>query len=173
MRFCHPEGLADLSPWLSLSQRRYDCYRLLDNIYRWNMRGVLHSLHHAEVVNVFFRYLGRGLILDFRHDDAEGPNISVDTMAAGADDRIARIKRQRPRFPTPENVTLAPWNGSVSSFEVRGGLAEVRTRLQRLAYDSAVRDLDSCYRQLLDLERDEAWALIRGEVQRTQTLYQR
>jgi hypothetical protein len=146
---------------------------LLDNIYRWNMRGVFHSLHQAEVVNVFFRYLGRGLILDFRYDEVEGPNVSVDTMAAGADDRIARIKRQRPRFAAPENVTLAPWNASVSSFDTRGGLEEVRTRLRRIGYGAALNDLNVCYQQLLDLERDEAWALIRGEVQRTQTLYQR
>ncbi|HEU0168411.1 MAG TPA: hypothetical protein VFS62_11590 [Chloroflexota bacterium] len=145
----------------------------MDNPIRWNMRGVFQSLHQAEVVNVFFRYLGRGLIVDFRHDDVEGPNLSVDTMAAGADDRVARIKRQRPRFAAPENVTLAPWNGSVSSFETRGGLDEVRTRLRRIGWNAALKDLDSCYRQLLDLERDEAWALIRGEVDRTQTLYQR
>ena len=146
---------------------------MLDNIYRWNVRGVLRTLHDAEVINVFFRHLACGLILDLRYDEGAEPLIMVDTLASGPDDRIARLKQQRPRLAAPENVTLAPWYGSVRSFESRGALGEIASRLQRLGYTSSEERLNAAYAELLELERLEAWSLIRGDVKRTQTLYQR
>ena len=146
---------------------------MLDSVYHWNVRGVLRALHSAEVVTVFFRYLGRALVLDMRCDEQDAPLIAVDTLAGGTADRVARLKRLRPRFPAPEDVTLLGWHGSVRSFDRRGGLEEVAARLRRLGYASAIGRLQQAYEELLRLEREEARSLIQGNVERTQTLYQR
>lgn len=146
---------------------------MLDEVNHWNAHGVLRTLRDAEVASILFRYLGRVLLLDMRHDYAEGPLICVDGLAGGPQERVARLKRLRPRFPNPENITLAPWVGSVGSFDRRGGLAEVSDRLRRSGYPEAIETLQRAFSALLSLEREEALALIRGDVQRTKALYQR
>ena len=145
---------------------------MLDNI-RWNVQAILRNMHEAQVMSLFFPYLGRALIIDLRHDELEGPAIAVDGMAAGPKERIETIKKLRPRFETPENLTLAPWLGPVRSLESSGAMADVAARLDRIGRPDIKADLDRAYHKLLDAERGEVLALIKGEVSRTKTLYQR
>jgi hypothetical protein len=145
---------------------------MLDNI-RWNVQAVLRNMHEAQVMSLFFPYIGRALIIDLRHDELEGPAIAVDGMTSGPRERIDSIKKLRPRFDTPDNLTLAPWLGPVRSLETTGALADVSIRLERIARPEAQAALDGAYRELLEAERAEVLALIRGEVKRTKTLYQR
>lgn len=145
---------------------------MMDNI-RWNVQAVLRNLHEAQVMSLFFPYIGRALIIDLRHDEMEGPAIAVDGMTSGPQERINSIKKLRPRFDAPDNLTLAPWLGPVRSLETTGALAGLADRLERLAQPEAKADLDRAYLELLAAERGEVLALIRGEVSRTKTLYQR
>lgn len=145
---------------------------MMDNI-RWNVQAVLRNMHEAQVMSLFFPYIGRALIIDLRHDEMEGPVIAVDGMTTGPQERIDSIKKLRPRFDTPDNLTLAPWLGPVRSLESTGALADVANRLERIACPEAKDSLDRAYRELLAAERAEVLALIRGEVKRTKTLYQR
>jgi hypothetical protein len=146
---------------------------MMDNVFRWNVEAVLRNMHEAQVISLFFPYLGRALIVDLRHDEHEGPLITLDGMVAGPQERIDSLKHLRPRFETPENITLAPWLGPVRTLETSGALGDIRQRLERVGYPEAKTQLDCAYIDLLAVERGEIVALIRGDVRRTRTLYQR
>lgn len=146
---------------------------MMDNIFRWNVQAVLRNMHEAQVISLFFPYLGRALIVDLRHDEAEGPLITVEGMVAGPQERLDSLKRLRPRFETPENITLAPWMGPVRTLETSGALSELAQRLQHIGRPEATDQLDRAYKELGAIERGEIVALIHGDVKRTRTLYQR
>jgi len=146
---------------------------MLDNVFRWNARSVLRNMREAQVISLYLPYLGRALIIDLRCDDAEGPLITTDELVSGPQERVERLRSLRPRFDLPNNITLAPWLGPVRSLESSGALAGVAERLKALGQAQAQAELETAYQQLLALERSEALALIRGDAQRTKTLYQR
>ena len=146
---------------------------MMDNLFRWNVQGVLRNMHEAQVMSLFFPYLGRALIVDLRCDETEGPYIATAGLVSGPQERLERLRALRPRFEMPANVALAPWLGPVRSLETTGALADVAARLERLGHPEASADLDGAYRELLGIERGEVLALIRGDVQRTRTLFQR
>ena len=146
---------------------------MMDNVFRWNMQGVLRNIHEAEVISLFLPYVGRALIVDLRHDEREGPLITIDKLVGGPQERIESLRKLRPRFDLPSNITLAPWLGPVRSLESSGALADLNGRLERLGHSAVQGDLQRAYDELLALERGEVLALIRGDLERTKTLYQR
>jgi hypothetical protein len=146
---------------------------MMDNVFRWSVRSVLRNMHEAQVISLFFPYLGRALIVDLRCDEAEGPLITTDGLVSGPEERLESLRKLRPRFEMPSNVTLAPWLGPVRSLEQSGALADLSGRLERIGRPEAKAQLERAYQELQQLERGEVLALIRGDVQRTKTLYQR
>jgi hypothetical protein len=146
---------------------------MMDNVFRWNVRTVLRNMHEAQVISLYFPYLGRALIIDLRCDEAEGPLITTDGLVSGPQERLENLRHLRPRFDMPNNFTLSPWLGPVRTLETSGALADVAARLQRLGRPEAEDDLRDAYETLRKLERGEILALIRGDVQLTRTLYQR
>ena len=146
---------------------------MMDNVFRWNVHSVLRNMHEAQVISLFLPYLGRALIVDLRCDDSEGPFITTDGLVSGPEERIESLRRLRPRFELPNNITLAPWLGPVRSLETSGALADLSARLERIGHPEGQPALDRAYRDLLQLERGEILALIRGDVERTRTLFQR
>jgi len=146
---------------------------MMDNVFRWNVHSVLRNMHEAQVISLFFPYLGRALIVDLRCDEAEGPFITTDGLVSGPEERLDNLRKLRPRFEVPSNITLAPWLGPVRSLDTSGALADVSARLERIGHPEARSQLDRVYRELLRMERSEILALIRGDVERTRTLFQR
>jgi len=146
---------------------------MMDNVYRWNFRTVLRNMHEAQVISLFLPYLGKALIVDLRHTESEGPVITTDGLVSGPQERLEHLRQLRPHLELPSNITLAPWLGPVRTLESSGALAEVAGRLERLGYEDAKADLDRAYQELLALERREIVGLIRGDAERTKTLYQR
>jgi hypothetical protein len=146
---------------------------MMDNAHRWNVRTVLRNIHEAQVISLFFPHLARALIIDLRHDEAEGPLITTDSLVSGPQERIDSLRKLRPRFDLPDNITLAPWLGPVRTLETSGAISDVASRLEAIGHSTAKGDLDAAYRELLSRERGEVLALIRGDVERTRTLYQR
>lgn len=145
----------------------------MDNVFRWNVRSVLRNMHEAQVISLFFPYLGRALIVDLRFDEAEGPLITTAGLVSGPEERLDSLRKLRPRFEMPSNITLAPWLGPVRSLKTSGALADLSTRLERIGRGDAQAQLHRAYGELQQLERSEILALIRGDVDRTKTLYQR
>jgi hypothetical protein len=146
---------------------------MMDNVFRWNVRGVLRNMHEAQVISLFFPYLGRALIVDLRCDEAEGPFITTAGLVSGPEERLEHLRTLRPRFELPKNIALAPWLGPVRSLDTSGALADMAARLERIGHPEARSSLDGAYRELVQLERGEILALIRGDVERTRTLFQR
>ena len=146
---------------------------MMDNVFRWNVHSVLRNMHEAQVISLFFPYLGRALIIDLRHDDAEGPLITIDGLVSGPEERLAGLQNLRPRFELPANITVAPWLGPVRSLDTSGAMADLSARLERMGHPDAKPALERAYNDLLTIERGEVLALIRGDVERTRTLFQR
>ena len=146
---------------------------MMDNVFRWNVRAVLRNMHQAQVISLFFPYLGRALVVDLRCNENEGPLVSIEGMVAGPQERIESLKKLRPEFETPENITLAPWMGPVRTLESSGAIEELGRRLRATGHEHASDRLDQAYLELASLERGEVLALIRGDAKRTRTLYQR
>ncbi len=145
---------------------------MMDNILGWNVGALLRNIAEAEVVSLYFPHLGRALVVDLRHDETDPPLIVIDGMVAGPRERMDSLKHMRPRFEPPQTLTVAPWLAPVKSMESSGALAAVGRRLAAVS-DADERRLGRAYAELLTIERDEVWALIRGDEQRTRTLYQR
>ena len=146
---------------------------MMDNPPGWSARRVIRNMQAAEVISLFFPYVGRALIVDLRGDEAEGPFIATDRLISGMKEQLDNLRQLRPRFALPENITLAPWMSSVASFEASGALSELNARLVRMGAKPAQASLAAAYKELLALEWEETLALIRGDVQKTKTLYQR
>lgn len=51
---------------------------MMDNVFRWNMNGVLKNLHEAELMTLILPLIAKALIIDLRHDEREGPFVGVD-----------------------------------------------------------------------------------------------
>ncbi|HEX6513530.1 MAG TPA: hypothetical protein VF157_14600 [Chloroflexota bacterium] len=146
---------------------------MMDNASRWNSRTVLRNLREAQVISLFLPCLGRALIVDLRSNEAEGPLITTDSLVSGPQERLDSLRRLRPSFDLPDNMTVAPWFGPVRTLESSGALAEIINRLAAIGHPDREAALLATYNELLDLEREEIVALIRGDVERTKTLYQR
>jgi hypothetical protein len=146
---------------------------MMDNVFRWNVKSVLRNMHEAQVISLFFPYLGKALIVDLRCDEVEGPLITIEGLVSGPEERLESLRKLRPRFELPANVTLAPWLGSVRTLDSSGAIADLTARLERLGHAPLRADLERAYAELLGIEYGEVLALIRGDVQRTRTLFQR
>src|SRR5438445_10671087 len=107
---------------------------MLDNVFRWNARAVLRNALEAEVLSLYFPYLGQALVIDFRHTPAEGPFVTVDAMVSRPEKRIESLKRLRPGFEAPRNLPAAPWGGPVRSLESTGALDSIAGRLRGIGY---------------------------------------
>ncbi|MDE3076359.1 MAG: hypothetical protein KGJ86_13135 [Chloroflexota bacterium] len=142
-------------------------------MFRWNMQGVLKTLQEAEVMTLILPLFAKALMIDLRHNEREGPFIAVDGMVGSARERMRSLERLRPYFPKPTNVMIAPWWGFVRSLESSGALPELRERLRRLGFPQACDQLQQAYRDLLKQERTEIMALVRGDPEKTRTLWQK
>ena len=146
---------------------------MMDNVFRWNVHSVLRNIHGAQMISLFFPYLGRALIVDLRCDETEGPLITTDGLVSGPEERLANLGKLRPQFELPANIAIAPWLGPVRSLESSGALGDIGARLERMGHPEGRTALHSAYEDLLRLERGEVLALIRGDAERTRTLFQR
>ena len=91
-------------------------------------------------MSVFFPTFHRSLIIDTRFNSDTGPFIKLMPMARSPQDRMRSIRRLRPQFPRPSNLTLIP-------------LAAVRGqpgRIRRLGAYRATRVRESGDRDAMD-----------------------
>ena len=78
-------------------------------------RRVIQNVSEAEVMSVFFPTFRRALIIDTRSNESVGPFVRLMPMARSPQDRMRSIRRLRPQFPRPANLTLIPWQRYVDS----------------------------------------------------------
>lgn len=135
----------------------------MEGNFLFDIEHVIQNIGEAEVMSVFFPTFRRSLIIDTRHSEAAGPFVRLMPMARSPQDRMRSIRRMRPEFPRPTNLTLIPWQRYVSSLVESGVWDRIVERLGESGDPEAVAACEAALDELRRLERDELVAAITGQ----------
>ena len=144
---------------------------MLDTPIELDMAVVSEAIATAEVLTIFFPWLGQALILDTRHDVGAPPAVFTDRIVGSVEERLRLIMQARPMFPQPDQLTALPWLAGTDSFVGLGVYGEVVRRCYRLGYGDLEGDCRRALDELRRAERTVKLAYARGDFCRT--LYQR
>ncbi len=135
----------------------------MDSDFLIDVGEVRESLASAEVISVFFPLLQKVLLVDTRHDEVEGPMVKVATVAASMEHRVRALRRMRPRFDRPQNITLIPWPKYVDTFLNMGVWEMIADRLRETGHQETVEQGERALARLRRMEKGEILAAITGE----------
>ena len=135
----------------------------MEGNFLFDIEDVLQNVQRSEVMSVFFPTFRRSLIIDTRHNDDAGPLIKLMPMAKSPQDRMRSIRRMRPGFPRPTNLTLIPWQRYVASLVASGVWDKILARVEESGYQDALEACEQALEELRQLERDELTAAITGD----------
>lgn len=136
---------------------------MMEGNFLFDMDEVIRNVEGAEVMSVFFPALRRSLIVDTRFDDAEGAFVKLAPMARSPQDRMRSIRRMRPNFPRPRNLTLIPWQRFVGSLVASGVWDIILDRVRESGGPDALAECEKALAELSELEREEIAGAITGE----------
>jgi hypothetical protein len=94
-----------------------------------DIAAIVQNIAEAEVVTLHFPMLRQTLLLDGRSDDEEGPLVAVVPMVNSSAERLASLRRLRPRFARPASLSMIPWTQSVECMRREGVWDAVLARL--------------------------------------------
>ena len=136
----------------------------------FDLEETLRALREADVVVIGFGWLQERLLIDGRHNDAEGPYIRVVEPVRSPQERLRELRKLRPSFEDPDSFVFFPWSGRVESF-VQADLFE--RILERCAGDeTAEADARAALVRLYELDREDMRQAIAGG-DKYHTLYER
>jgi hypothetical protein len=116
----------------------------------------------ADVFTVAFANFPERLIVDTRSNDIETPMVQVVEPARSARDRMNWLNRRRPSLGTPETFSFFAWPHS-PGFMVQSGVWDrIRNRVEDGDGQVSVQ-CDLALKELLNLDRDATFAVLRGE----------
>lgn len=135
---------------------------LMEGNFLFDIDQVIQNVSEAEVMSVFFPTFRRALIVDTRTNDSVGPFVRLMPMARSPQDRMRSIRRLRPQFPRPTNLTLIPWQRYVDSLVESGVWDQIVDRVRQSGHESAVAACRDALSELRQMERDELVSAITG-----------
>ena len=135
----------------------------MEGNFLFDIRDVMQNIERAEVMSVFFPTFRRSLIIDTRYKEDVGPLVRLMPMARSPQDRMRSIRRLRPEFPRPANLTLVPWQRYVGSLISSGVWDKILDRLEESGDEGALVACDEALKELRQLESDELTAAITGD----------
>lgn len=128
---------------------------------------IIEAIRSGEVISLFFPRIGKSLVLDLRHTIEIPPSVMIDEMVSRPAERVERLEELRPTMPTPEEVRIAPWMGSVGTLW-ETGIADAL--LERCSDTGDSQLVEQC-REVLDrlerIERQHVRDIVRGDMART------
>lgn len=145
----------------------------MDNAYNPASSKIIRALTEAEVMSIYFPWVGKAYIVDTRHNLENGPAVLLDDMAGSPEERLRSIQRLRPQFERIGQLTLAPWIGSTRSFAERGVLDAVVERFQTLGFPDTAQAARTTFRALRREERAMLLDLVAGNPRTTRTIWAR
>ena len=134
----------------------------MEGNFLFDIDQVIRNVSEAEVMSVFFPTFRRALIVDTRANDSVGPYVRLMPMARSPQDRMRSIRRLRPQFPRPTNLTLIPWQRYVESLVESGVWDQIVDRISQSGDGSAVTACNDALSELRQMERDELVSAITG-----------
>lgn len=134
----------------------------MEGNFLFDIDQVIQNISEAEVMSVFFPTFRRALIVDTRANESVGPFVRLMPMARSPQDRMRSIRRMRPQFPRPTNLTLVPWQRYVDSLVESGVWDQIVDRVRQSGGESAVASCNEALSELRQMERDELVSAITG-----------
>jgi hypothetical protein len=117
----------------------------------------------ADVFTVGFATFPERLIVDTRSNDRETPMIQVVEPARSARDRMVWLSRRRPSLGVPEAFSFFAWPHS-PNFMVQSGIWDrIRRQVDADLNAEVSVQCDLAIKQLLNLDREATYALLKGE----------
>ncbi len=135
----------------------------MEGNFLFDIRDVIHNIERAEVMAVFFPTFRRSLVVDTRHKEGVGPMVRLMPMARSPQDRMRSIRRARPEFPRPANLTLVPWQRYISSLVSSGVWDKILDRVEESGDEAALIACEEALAELRQLETEELSAAITGK----------
>ena len=135
----------------------------MEGNFLFDIRDVIQNIERAEVMSVFFPTFRRALIVDTRYKDNVGPMVRLMPMARSPQDRMRSIRRIRPEFPRPTNLTLVPWQRYVGSLISSGVWDKIIARLEESGDEGVLIACEEAFEELRQLESAELTSAITGE----------
>ena len=120
------------------------------------------AIESADVLIVRFRIIEPRLMVDARTRDSEGPLIRLVPRASSVEERFRNVKELRPAFPLPDRILSFEWPRHVAAIEAAGLWSRIEQRLESTGGEQARARAAAVYRELIDAERREEIAAIRG-----------
>ena len=134
----------------------------MEGNFLFDIDQVIQNVSEAEVMSVFFPTLRRSLIIDTRSNETVGPFVRLMPMARSPQDRMRSIRRLRPQFPRPTNLTLIPWQRYVDSLVESGVWDQIVDRVRQSGDENALSSCSQALNELRQMERDELVSAITG-----------
>ena len=134
----------------------------MEGNFLFDIDNVIQNVSEAEVMSVFFPTFRRALIVDTRSNESAGPFVRLMPMARSPQDRMRSIRRMRPQFPRPTNLTLIPWQRYVDSLVESGVWDQIVERVRQSGDEVAVSACGDALSELRQMERDELVSAITG-----------
>ncbi|MBI4312312.1 MAG: hypothetical protein HY681_11095 [Chloroflexi bacterium] len=121
------------------------------------------ALRSAEVISILFTLVGKSLVIDTRANEKEGPMVRVLPQAGSLEERARSVRRLRPGFPRPAEITAFSWPKYVRSLLQTNAFSIIQARLQAAGAPHALRQLAKSLDDLQKMERRELAAVLQGE----------
>jgi hypothetical protein len=135
----------------------------MENDFGLDLQEIMKVIDTAEVLVVRFAIVDKRLLLDARHNEEEGPLITLVARASSVEERFRHLKEIRPRFPLPERIMSFMWPRHVALLQASGVWQRIVDRLAALGHTGTADQCEAVYQELLTEERAQVVAAIRGE----------
>ncbi len=137
-----------------------------------DLEEVRRVIEDSEVLIIRLETVGSRVLVDFRSTSTEPPYISRVPRVNSVEERIRAVKELRPAFPYPEKLMSFAWPRRVSVIGESGLWDVVRQRMESIGGEAAGEAAALVHRELLDEERREVVAAVRGG-ESMRTIWQR
>ncbi len=127
-----------------------------------DLEEVRRVIEDSEVLIIRLETVGSRVLVDFRSTSTEPPYISRVPRVNSVEERIRAVKELRPAFPYPEKLMSFAWPRRVSVIGESGLWDVVRQRMESIGGEAAGEAASRVHRELLDEERREVVAAVRG-----------
>ena len=135
----------------------------MEGNFLFDIPDVIQNIDRAEVISVFFPTFRQALVVDTRYNQDVGPFAKLMPMARSPQDRMRSIRRIRPEFPRPTNLTLVPWQRYIESLVTSGVWDKILERIEESGDEPALTACKEALAELRKLENDELAAAITGK----------
>jgi hypothetical protein len=134
----------------------------MENDFGLDLEDIFTVIGSAEVIIVRLQIVDKRVLVDARRSSTEGPMIALVQRAGSSEERFRGLKRLRPRFPVPDRIMSFQWPRQVASLKTSGVWERIVRRLSDGGSDEMEQRCEEIFQELLQLERQETIAAIRG-----------